>query len=190
MVDYNACMISRHNGRTIVRHNSEEATPFLQSLGARLQTLGRYAKLKGYHGYVPRACDLGCGNGRNSRYLLSLGFDVMPFDLKPDYGMVLDLERRQLPLFNDSVNIVLLQYIMMFLTPDTREWLVQRVLGSLVFPSMLVVEVMPVKTGLMSAEDCEFMIANLIGRSVPRFRIVRHSKYKVALTDLAPTGLA
>ncbi len=62
-----------------------------------------------------RCIDLGCGNGRNSKYMSSLGVDVVSFDIKDDYGYYLDIEKRRIPIFINSTNIFLLQYILMFI---------------------------------------------------------------------------
>jgi SAM-dependent methyltransferase len=53
--------------------NEEEAKGFIHNLVTRLQTP---------HG--SRVLDIGCGRGRHSRALASLGFDVTGFDIAPD----------------------------------------------------------------------------------------------------------
>lgn len=60
--------------------------------------------------------DIGCGNGRNSRYLKKNGATVFSYDMIPDYGEYLILGRDTIPLSDSSVDIVLANYVFMFLT--------------------------------------------------------------------------
>ena len=69
---------------------------------------------------VPRAVDLGCGDGRNSAYLLSLGLKVVSYDMQPDYPgacpKVWMAGRDPIPESDNSNSLVLCQYLLMFLS--------------------------------------------------------------------------
>ena len=142
--------ISRHNGLPVVRHSSSQPTPFLVAQQHRLLCIAVNCMLK--KDRRPRAVDLGCGNGRNSEYLKSLSFDVLSFDRKPDYGCQFELGEKDLPVPNGTVNVVLLQYVMMFLpcgsgmSPFSR--VIQQTVKMMTSPSMAVVELADVKNSL------------------------------------------
>jgi len=98
------------NERWCVRCNSAGPTPLLRSnvkllLGNRVSSAADLAVL-----------DLGCGNGRNTRYIRSLGCtNTVAFDMAGDVGHPLTLGKRPLPLFKASVDVVLANYVLMFL---------------------------------------------------------------------------
>jgi len=94
-------MIAKYNGVKVVRYGGKEATPYLR---------------KNIDLFLQCSCmlDLGCGNGRNSRYLREHGIQPLPFDRCPDYGQEWKASE-DIPV-NGFVDGVLLNYILMFLT--------------------------------------------------------------------------
>ena len=68
-------------------------------------------------GAQPIVIDLGCGNGRNTIYLVDNGFeDVNAFDMKPDFGEELHLGKEKIPVGTGAADIVMVNYVFMFLT--------------------------------------------------------------------------
>jgi hypothetical protein len=108
---------------------------------------------------MPRAVDVGCGNGRNSKFMAGLGFEVISFDRKPDYGHQIELGERELPVFPGTANVVLLQYVLMFLEHGSgmtpRYKVIMQSLGMCGFPGAIVVELAAVKSSLCKTTgDC------------------------------------
>jgi SAM-dependent methyltransferase len=102
-----------------------------------MQKLGA---MRGWHGEPRRCLDVGCGNGRNSRYMESLGFEVVSLDWSPEYGLKYDLRQGALPVFAGTVDVVLLNYVLMFMPGDERDALVAAVAKALSPMGVAVVE--------------------------------------------------
>jgi SAM-dependent methyltransferase len=71
--------------------------------------------------------DLGCGNGRNTKYLRLLGFNVIPVDMVDDFGSACNLGLDPLPAKDASVDIILANYMFMFLSQKERKQLIQEI---------------------------------------------------------------
>lgn len=101
------------DGKVSVRCGKQTPTPYLRA---------RYAKLLA-PGLLMRdaiVADLGCGDGRNSKFLINaLGIPMRlhAFDINDDYGTKLILGKEKLPINDGTVDIILAQYVLMFLTP-------------------------------------------------------------------------
>jgi len=92
--------------------------------------------------------DLGCGNLRNSLYVKSLGFEkVMPMDKAGDFGLKIDLGTEKLPLKNDTVELVLCNYLLCFMSPNERKHLCQEINRVSKPGTHLMVELYPAKNG-------------------------------------------
>jgi ubiquinone/menaquinone biosynthesis C-methylase UbiE len=63
--------------------------------------------------------DIGCGNGRNSKYLKQLGMHVMSLDGKGDYGIQW-IAGSQIPTESNSAAAILCNYFLMFIEQRTR----------------------------------------------------------------------
>ena len=176
--------IRRKEGKLIVRHNADQPTPFLRSIEPFLVRLCRLARAQNQPLYIPRAIDVGCGNCRNTQLLASLGFEVLSFDQDPDHcGHIIDLEKHDLPVFPDTVNVVLLQYVLMFLTEKTRERLLMQCLDACSYPSLVVVELQPVRSGMMDVSACSKLVDAI--RKTGRFYPLKVSRHRIAITDVA-----
>jgi SAM-dependent methyltransferase len=142
--------VSKHEGNTIVRTASVEPTPFLRSQSDFLE---RTAVVVAGSGRIPRAIDLGCGNGRNSKYLQSLGYDVLSFDLKPDYGLQVDLTKQFPAIWRQSVDVVLLQYVLMFLPPEYLGGFLRNVIMTCKSGAVLVIELFNAKDSYYTTKE-------------------------------------
>ena len=74
-----------------------------------------------------RIVDLGCGNGRNSKYIMECGFhDVKAFDLRGDFGTAVNL-LNGIPLHNKSADFVLCNYILCFMNNKERSFMAKEI---------------------------------------------------------------
>jgi SAM-dependent methyltransferase len=106
--------------------------------------------------------DLGCGNGRNSKYLKSLGYEVFSFDKSPDYGKEIDLSEDNLPR-KPTPNIILCNYVLCFLDNKGRKHLCNEINSISKSGTILMVELYPAKTGVVySTEEIKKMFPNSV----------------------------
>jgi len=143
--------ISLHNDLPVVRHSTTEPSPFLVRATPILDTIVQHCH---YDAVSPSAIDIGCGNGRQSRFLEKMGFEVLSFDRKPDYGYQIELEKQQLPILSGSVNVAVLSYVLMFLNHKAALRLVRQTLKSLRPEySAMIVELQDVKSGCIHGAE-------------------------------------
>lgn len=67
---------------------------------------------------VPKVLDIGCGNGRNSRFMQEQGYEIVPVDMCDDFGVKLVLGKDDLP--KGPFDIILANYVLMFLDDKER----------------------------------------------------------------------
>jgi SAM-dependent methyltransferase len=118
------------NDRWCVRCGRKEATPYLR----------KNTKLFPEKGLV---LDIGCGNGRNSVYMADLGYGVYPIDMVDDFGIEIILGEDPLP--NVKYDILLANYILMFLDEDTRAKVMGEINDRSKEGSVLMIEMYPAK---------------------------------------------
>jgi len=118
-----------------------------------------------YDGTPPLVVDAGCGNGRNARYLAGLGCRVFAGDLAPPAGAdSIRLGHDPFPVPDNSADLVLLQYVLMFLDGAARHQVVGEVLRAVAPGGHVLVELYPAKGGLApSREDCWELMAEVDG---------------------------
>lgn len=139
--------IHRANGKVVsVRSGHVTPSPYLRKIRPFLDGIGSFCRKHKEH--APRAVDLGCGNGRNSRLMAEAGYEVMSFDRVPDHGHALELGKDDIPLFGGTVNVVLLQFVLMFLGEKEIDKVIRQSFELCESPGAIVVELCPVKTGL------------------------------------------
>jgi hypothetical protein len=157
--------ITRHNGRLVVRHSSREPTPFLKGLA---DDVGRLrAAARRIHSRPPRAIDVGAGNMRNVEWLRANDWDVLPFDLKPEPGCwPLDLESHGLPVFVGAAELVLCQYLLMFLSDAAIRRLIPQLFAACGPTGMVVVETQAVKTGRLDGDGLARVMDSIDGTAV------------------------
>lgn len=118
------------NGRWCVRCGKDVPTPYLK----------KNTKLFPEKGTV---LDVGCGNGRNSRYMISLGYKVDPIDMANDFGIKCVLGEDPLP--NKKYDILLANYILMFLDEKSRSKVMEEMNYRAKENSILMIEMYPAK---------------------------------------------
>jgi len=138
--------VSKYNNKLVVRPSNKQPSPFLVECEKTLVETVRDRKTRIWG--KPKALDLGCGAGRQAKFLQNLGFEVLAFDRKPDFGFALELGEGPLPVFSDVVNIVVLSYILMFLDEQQLDKLFVEVLRVAAFECVFIVELSDVKNSL------------------------------------------
>ena len=119
------------NGRWCVRCGKNDPTPYLK----------KNIKLFPENG---RVLDIGCGNGRNSKYMKSLGYEVDSLDMAGDFGIETILGKDPFPV-DGEYDVILANYVLMFLDEDER-WVVQREILKHSKPgTILMIEMYPAK---------------------------------------------
>jgi SAM-dependent methyltransferase len=118
------------NDKWCVRCGRKEATPYLR----------KNTKLFPENGKV---LDIGCGNGRNSKYMAELGYDVDSVDMVNDFGIKCVLGEDPLP--NKKYDIILANYVLMFLDENTRFKVMREMNSRAKENSMLMMEMYPAK---------------------------------------------
>ena len=71
-----------------------------------------------------KVIDVGCGNGRNSEFMKQKGHQVVSVDMVNDYGNTAILGQDKLTVKDKSIDIILCNYLMMFLSPKERNQLI------------------------------------------------------------------
>jgi len=118
------------NGRWCVRCNKKIPTPYLK----------KNIKLFPKKGKV---LDIGCGNGRNSRYMLDLGYRVDSIDMAKDFGIKCVLGEDPLP--NKKYDILIANYILMFLEDAVRFKVMEEMHSRAKENAVLMIEMYPAK---------------------------------------------
>ena len=95
--------------------------------------------------FLQRVVDIGCGNGRNSVFMTEKGHKVTSLDMVNDYGQKIMLGKDAIPLPDASVDIVLCNYILMFLNKDERFQVINEIKRISAPSCKIVVELYPAK---------------------------------------------
>lgn len=173
--------ITHHQGKLVVRTNCDRPTPFLRSIEVSLKQLQAECR---HIGQAPNAIDLGCGAGRNSLYMESLGFQVKSYDQHADFPGAIewDLSWQSIPVMQVSQSVILLQYILMFFKVEKRFELAIEALRACANLGIVVVELQAVKSGKMRQEQIDAFIKWFIAESDVRgFKVLKTSKGKIAV---------
>lgn len=128
--------------RWCVRCHKSEPTPYLRDKVGLL--------IDNRHVSVLNLLDLGCGNGRNSDFLISKGFhrcNTTRLDMNPTVERVTEhhLGIDDIPLPSRSQDVILANYCVMFLSPFERELLYGEIDRVAKFWCRLMIETYPAK---------------------------------------------
>jgi len=90
--------------------------------------------------------DIGCGNGRNTVFMRKQGFrNVIAMDMAADFGEEVVLGHQRLPVSDDTADVILANYLFMFLDAQERDQLIHE-LKRIARPGCyLMVELYPAK---------------------------------------------
>jgi len=75
----------------------------------------------------PCVIDIGCGNGRNSKFMIKNNCSVIPLDMVNDYGIKTVLGKQNLPVKPNYADIILCNYLMMFLNKKERKMVIKEI---------------------------------------------------------------
>ena len=124
--------IAKYEDKQVVRCGGKEATPYLRKNVDLFRN-------------CDWVLDLGCGEGRNSRFLRDEGVETFPLDQCPDYGHKW-LADEVLPLADEMVDGVLINYLLMFLTDKELRNVAEEVTRVTKDDSVMMVELEAVKS--------------------------------------------
>ena len=143
------------NDRWCVRCNKCTPTPYL------VKHLDQFLLGFGNDVFI---VDMGCGNGRNSKFLKELGyFHTMSFDMAGSYGLPMILGKEKFPVRDHSIMAILANYVLMFLNQRERAQVRSEIIRMAAPGCRLMVELYPAKDScFQSVNGLEIMKNKLI----------------------------
>jgi len=111
------------NDKYCVRCGRKEVCPYLRDNMDAL--IGEWIDWE--WGTKLHVMDIGCGNGRNSEFMKNQGHKVVSVDMVDDYGVKAILGKDKLPVKDGSIDVILCNYLMMFLSPKERNQLIKEI---------------------------------------------------------------
>lgn len=98
--------------------------------------------------------DMGCGNGRNTNFMKNMGYQtVIPLDMAGDFGHKCVLGVDSIPLADNSANIILCNYILMFLSPQEREHTLNEIKRVASDDCIMMLELYPAKDSYAKTQE-------------------------------------
>lgn len=133
--------------------------------------------------------DIGCGNGRNAKYMQSLGYEVTAVDMAvnpEDVGdksidfIPMNLGRDIVPVHDGYADIILANYILMFLNEKERDYVLKDINRMSKEGTKLMVELYPAKDSEMkTVEECVAFKDGMIEKFMEYgWRVLRRSNDK------------
>ena len=132
------------NDRWCVRCGRQEATPYLRKHWKKLEH-NPFGSSMSFHDHDIRVVDIGCGNGRNSEFMKEKGFQVVSLDMGNDYGSNCLIDGSPLPLFENTVDVILVNFLFMFLKRSERKRIIKDLKKSARGNCTVMVELYPAK---------------------------------------------
>jgi len=133
------------NDKYCVRCGRKEACPYLRDNYKLL--------VEGNEERSLHVIDIGCGNGRNSEFMKKKGHIVMSLDMVNDYGVKTILGKDTLPVEKASIDIVLCNYLMMFLNQRERSQLIREISRVAAPDCKIILELYPAKDSYAKTEE-------------------------------------
>ena len=130
--------------------------------------------------------DMGCGNGRNTKYLKAQGFiHTMAFDMAGYYGSPLTLGRDKFPVRDRSIKVILANYVLMFLNKKERAQVFREILRLAAPGCRLMVELYPAKDSCFQLSGgLEIMKTDMIIRlELKGWKVLHNVKHKFIMEN-------
>jgi SAM-dependent methyltransferase len=136
------------NDRWCVRCGKTDPTPYLRDHWKKLTPDDWFNDAS-----VLRVLDIGCGNGRNVKFLGSQGFrNTLALDMANDYGFKITLGEDKFPMYDENVEVVLANYVFMFLSPKELNKTVKEIKRVAAPGCTIMVELYPAKDSYVKTE--------------------------------------
>ena len=98
--------------------------------------------------------DIGCGNGRNTKFLMDNGFEnCRAFDMADDFGEKMMLGKDIFPVEDNSIDLILANYILMFLDADERKQVIEEVKRMSKVGCYFMIELYPAKDSFTKTKE-------------------------------------
>lgn len=135
------------NERWCVRCHKPDATPFLRDVYEK--------RIKDCEDCRKTCVDIGCGNGRNTRWMQARGYEVIPIDHSSGCDNYRDviLGESPMPVFSKTVGVVLANFVMMFLKSKQQMQVLKEINRIAADGAWLVLEYYPAKDSYASTKD-------------------------------------
>ena len=133
------------NDKYCVRCGRKEACPYLRDNYKLL--------VEGREDTALHVMDIGCGNGRNSEFMKKNHHNVMSLDMVNDYGIKTILGKDVLPVEKACVDIILCNYLMMFLNHRERSQLIKEIKRVAAPDCVIMLELYPAKDSFAKTEE-------------------------------------
>lgn len=176
------------NERYCARCNRYAATPYLRDNVKLFKDDTPIGRSGDWHGWKDKlVLDLGCGNMRNTDFLRQEGFlYVMPMDMAPGKdGLEIVLGEDHLPCSESMADVILTNYIFMFLNPRERKFLCSEINRVAAPHCMLMMELYASKHSFAkTVEETEKMKQQLL-RKFKDWDVIRSSKERFILRKKA-----
>ena len=170
------------NGRWCVRCSRKGPTPYLRQRWPAIRQMLRAIDRPW------RVLDLGCGTGRNLGWLPEQGrveIEGLGIDLAinlPGIGIPTVLGTERWPVYSSTVDVVLANYVFMFLSPKERKQVLQELTRVTHTGSYLMIELYPAKDSQTPTDkDCAWLLEKLIKDLRKQWLVIHRVKNRCLL---------
>jgi ubiquinone/menaquinone biosynthesis C-methylase UbiE len=155
------------NEKWCVRCGRKTPTPFLVKCAGKIGDV---------HG--KNVLDIGCGNGRNSVYMQTLGANVYAFDMNDDFGTKIVLGHDKIPRPDACMDIIMANYVLMFLDKKEQNQVFHEVRRLLKPDGYFIWELYPAKDSNYPTQDEMDRLISKIVKTFTGMKIVTLNKNK------------